>query len=353
MSLKLRAATLVLLWLASSSTIAIAQSRRPSRMRLYTFTHPAMATIFTLSLYSEDARRAATISDEVFDEIDRVEQLLSNYRDSSELSRINREAGVAPVTTDAEMIDFLAQSAHWSQASDGAFDITVGRLMKAWGFYRHQGAVPPAEELERLRPVTGWQKVQLDRAARTVSFTSPGVELDPGGIGKGFAVDAAVHILRADGVHAALLSAGSSTLYGLGAPPGHKGWRIVVPGPLPSTQTLSVISLRNQSLSSADCSQKNFTANGHLYCHIMDPRTLQPVEGRLQVSIVNPSATASDALSNVIFVETAEQSLRTLATYAPDSRALILSGTAPHTSCSLFRWNVAVASCRTPAQPAK
>ena len=301
-----------------------------------------MATTFTLYLYSHKADRAAEVSTEVFEEIDRIEQLLSNYRDSSELSRINRNAAAGPVTLDAEMMDFLVQAQHWSEVSDGAFDLTVGRLMKVWGFYRHQGHVPPAAELESTRADTGWQKVELNPADRTVRFAASGVELDPGGIGKGFAVDAAVRILRADQVSAALLSAGSSTLYALGAPPHRSGWRIVVPGPLPSHATLSTITLRDESLSSADCSQKNFVADGHLYCHIMDPRTMRPVEGRVQVSIADPFATASDALSNVLFVQSPEQSLRTLARYAPQARALIVSGDATHASCFVFRWDAPI-----------
>ena len=309
---------------------------------LYTFTHPAMATTFTLYLYSNHADRAAEVSTEVFDEIDRIEQLLSNYRESSELSRINQNAAAGPVTVDAEMMDFLAQAQHWSQVSDGAFDLTVGRLMKVWGFYRHQGHVPPAAEIASIHAVTGWRNVELDPAERTVHLAATGVELDPGGIGKGFAVDAAVRILHADQVSAALLSAGSSTLYALGAPPHRSGWRIVVPGPLPSPTTLSTITLRDESLSSADCSQKNFVADGHLYCHIMDPHAMRPVEGRIQVSIVDPSATASDALSNVLFVESPEQSLRTLAAYAPKARALIVSGDAAHASCAVFRWGVPI-----------
>jgi thiamine biosynthesis lipoprotein len=188
--------------------------------------------------------------------------------------------------------------------------------------------------------------VQLDMAARTVRFTEPGVELDPGGIGKGFAVDAAVRVLRADGVRVAMISAGSSTLYGLGAPPGRRGWRVVVTGPKPSARTLSVVTLRDESLSSADCSQKNFTVAGHLYCHIMDPRTMRPVEGRLQVSVVHPSATASDALSNVVFVQTPEESMKTLAAAAPEARALIVSGDAKYVQCAAFRWGVPVAQAR-------
>ena len=236
--------------------LAGGQQAQAARMRLFRYTHPAMATTFTLYLYDEDGAHASIVSVEVFNEVDRVEQLLSNFRESSELSRINREAGAGPVTTDPEMMDLLKQAEHWSRSSDGAFDMSVGRLMKAWGFYRHQGAVPPTQELERVRNVTGWRNVELDQAAHTVRFVNAGVELDPGGIGKGFAVDAAVRVLREDGVRTALLSAGTSTLYGLGAPPGLKGWRVVVPGPLPSRHTLSTVTLHNESLSSADCSQK-------------------------------------------------------------------------------------------------
>ena len=316
----------------------------PAQTRMFATTHPAMGTEFKLYLYSASAEQAATASEEVFDEIDRVEQMLSNYRESSELSRINRDAAAGPVTTDPEMMEFLEACEHWSRVSDGAFDATVGALMKAWGFFRHEGRVPSEAELDALRAKTGWEKVTLDREARTVRFAAAGVELDPGGIGKGFAVDAAVRVLKADGIDAAMLSAGSSTVYALGAPPHKAGWRVVVPGPLPATRTLSVITLRDTSLSSADCSQKNFTLGGHRYCHIMDAKTMRPVEGMVQVSIVDPSATASDALSNVIFVEQPEESVRTLKAYAPEARALIVSGDAEHARCTVFRWGSPVDS---------
>ncbi|MBB5315940.1 FAD:protein FMN transferase [Tunturibacter empetritectus] len=338
-------------WLAITLSVTpLAVGAAPSPLRLFTTTHPAMGTEFTLYLYSASPAAAAAASEEVFDEVDRIEQLLSNYRESSELSRINQNAqnaGAGAVTTDPEMMDFLEQSEHWSRASNGAFDITVGRLMKAWGFFRYDGRIPMDAELEDLRAVTGWEKVKLDPAARTVQFTSPGIELDPGGIGKGFAVDAAVRILRADHIRAAMLSAGSSTVYALGAPPHKTGWRVVVPGPLPSQKTLSVITLRDTSLSSADCSQKNFTVAGHRYCHIMDPRTMRPVEGRIQVSVVAPSATASDALSNVVFVETPEQSVATLKAFAPDAHALIVSydaNDAEAARCTTFQWTSSVDS---------
>ncbi|SEG72227.1 thiamine biosynthesis lipoprotein [Bryocella elongata] len=321
--------------------------------QLFTATHKAMGTVYTLSLYSPSQPQAEAIEQQVFDEIDRIDALLSNYQPASELSRINQNAGRTPVTTDEETMRFLLASQHWSLVSNGAFDITVGRLMKLWGFYRHQGAIPSDTELEKARASTGWQKLQLDASTRTVRFLDPGIELDPGGIGKGFAVDAAVALLRDDHVPAAMISAGGSTIYALGAPPGEPGWKIVVPGPLPSNATLSSIYLRDTSLSSSDCSQKNFVANGHLYCHIMDPRTLRPVEGRVQVTIIDPSATASDALSNVLFVDNPDESLRVLQHDAPEARALVVSSTTDRKTCTAFRWTAPIDTSHCTLQPSQ
>lgn len=334
----------------ATTTAAQSSSQNPS---LYLADHKAMGTVYTLSLYSPSQSQAEAIEQQVFDEIDRIDALLSNYQPGSELSRINRLAGHETVTTDEETMRFLIASQRWSRASNGAFDITVGRLMKLWGFYRHQGRIPSSAELERAREATGWQKMQLDPDARTVHFTNPGVELDPGGIGKGFAVDAAVALLREDGVHSAMLSAGGSTIYALGAPPGEPGWKIVIPGPLPLNDTLTTVYLRDTSLSSSDCSQKNFVSNGHLYCHIMDPRTLRPVEGRVQVTILDPSATASDALSNVLFVDPPAESLRILEHEAHHSSALIVSTADGSNTCTAFRWKTTIDTSHCTLQPSQ
>lgn len=270
--------------------------------QLFTRVHPAMGTDFTLYIYAADEGAADREAEHVFEIVDQLDGLLSNYKPDSELSRINHEAADHSVTTDPETIRFLEASLAWSALSDGAFDITVGKLMRAWGFFRSTGHVPSEAELAGVRAETGWKLVVLDRSARTVRFTAPGVELDPGGIGKGFAVDAAVQALREDGVHAALLSAGSSTIYGLGAPPHKQGWSVRVPDPHHAGASLSMVMLHDTSLSTANCSERHFIVAGHLYCHIMDPRTLRPVEECLQTTVIAPSATDSDALSNAMFV---------------------------------------------------
>jgi thiamine biosynthesis lipoprotein len=297
-----------------------------------------MGTEFTVYLYAASESEAQAASSAVFDEVDRIEEELSNYRDSSELSRIDREAALGPTTTDPETFSFLTQSYHWSEASDGAFDITVGPLMKAWGFFRSTGRIPTPADLTKIRMVVGYRNLDLDPATRSVHFRVPGVDLDPGGIGKGFAVDASVAILRSHHITAALLSAGSSTVYALGHPPGQRGWRVVIPSATTNAQPISTVFLRDTSLSTANCNEKHFTADGHLYCHIMDPRTLRPVEGRLQVSVIHPSATTSDALSNVLFVDTPAQSLAFLRHQAPNARALILTTGGQRT---LYRWSTA------------
>ena len=339
-------AVLVVACLSSSilSSAVVAEAHRASQkapVQLYSMDHPAMGTMYSLYLYAHSRAEADADAAQVFNEIDRVEDLLSNYRETSELSRINREASTSAVTTDPETFHFLQTSFAWSARSDGAFDITVGKLMKAWGFFRAKGTIPTAAELAQVRNQVGWQRVQLNSAQRTIRFLSPGVELDPGGIGKGYAVERAVKIMRAEHVSAALLSAGGSTIYALGAPPGQSGWKVLVPALGHAENTLSTVVLRDTSLSTANCSEKHFIDNGHLYCSIMDPHTLYPVEGMLQVTVIAPSATDSDALSNVLFVLGPKESASVLR-HLPQDSALIVSGKMPAAQCETVRWSTAI-----------
>ena len=271
-----------------------------------------MGTSFEIYLYAPNRERASELFEEVFDEIERVEAALSNYRSSSELSRINRSAADAPVITDPEVFALLARALDYSQRTDGAFDITVGKLMKAWGFFRGAGRYPSNEELAHAREQTGWQNVRLDNRARSVYFLKRGIELDLGGIGKGYALDRVAALLREAGVKSALISSGSSSIYAIGAPPGKAGWPVRVPDPMDRTATVSTVLLKDQSLSTSGSYEKFFRLNGRTYCHIMDPRTGRPVEGMLQTTVIAPDATDSDALSTAVFVLGPQQSARLL-----------------------------------------
>jgi thiamine biosynthesis lipoprotein len=312
---------------------------------LYCTTHPAMGTEWSLYLYARSRAEADSIARPAFQEVDRVDALLSNYKQNSELSRINQNAFQQAVTTDPETFCFLETCLGWSAKSKGAFDITVGKLMKAWNFFGASGALPSPEELESTCDEVGWQKIRLDSGRRTVRFLAPGIELDPGGIGKGYAVDRAVRTLRAKQIAAALLSAGSSTIYAIGAPPGKAGWKVRVPSVVPETGPISTVVLRDTSLSTANLSEKNFVHDGRLYGSIMDPRTLRPVEGVLQVTVISPSATDSDALSNALFVSGPEERALLLDQRQQDY-ALVIRGNQLEAQYEATRWPAEVGNMR-------
>lgn len=275
----------------------------PSEMaELFVQSRNAMGTDFEIYLYARDGAQARAAFEAAFEEIERLDETLSNYRDTSELSRINRLARDQAVTTDPEVFALLETCLLYSRRSHGAFDMTVGPLMRAWGFFRGEGRYPDEEELRRARQSVGWKHVRLDSATRTVRFAAPGLELDLGAVGKGYAVDRTVGVLREAGVKAALINAGSSTLHAFNAPPGKNGWTVRVPRPGERDQTVATVTLRNQSLSTSGSYEKFFELEGVRHCHVMDPRQGTPVQGMLQTTLVAADSTTTDALSNAMFV---------------------------------------------------
>ena len=246
------------------------------------------------------------------DEIDRLDLLLSNYRRDSPLSRLNREAATRPVAVEPELFDFVALCLRWSRDSDGAFDATVGPLMRAWGFFRDEGRVPDQDALRRARAAVGYRHVVLDPAAGTVRFDRTGVELDPGGLGKGYAVDKAVEVLRRRGIASALVNLGGSSVYGLGRPPGGSAWEVGIHAP-GSEQVASTVRLHDGALSVAGNDRRSFEKDGVRYGHVMDPRTGRPAQGVLGVAVLSGSATDGDALDDVLLVEGPEAARARLA----------------------------------------
>lgn len=271
-----------------------------------------MACLYTIDAYAADADRLRITLERALDEVDRIDRLMSHYKPESPLSRINREAAGSPISVEPELFDFIAESIQYSRNSDGAFDITVGPLMKAWGFFRGEGHLASDRELEMARSVVGWQHVILDPKHRTIHFDRPGVELDLGGIAKGYAVDRVVKLLKAENVSAALVSAGGSTIYGLGTPPDRHGWTVAVQDPVDSRKVARDVELRDRALSVAGSSEKSFEVDGVRYSHIMDPRTGRPVQGVLSVAVITGTGTQGDALDDALFVLGAEESRRYL-----------------------------------------
>jgi len=263
----------------------------------------AMGTTFSLVLYGRDRAALNATAADAFAEVHRLDAMLSNYRPESEWSEVNRTAALRPVHVSSELFRLLSECARYSRESGGAFDITVGPLMKVWGFYKGEGLLPRAPEIVKAMSLVGYPHVQLDAVAGTVKFDQSGVELDPGGIGKGYAVDCMVQVLREHNVRSALVSAGGSSIYGLGAPPDSPtGWTIKIRAPENPDRTAAEVILKNMSLSTSGSYEKFFRAEDRVYSHIMDPRSGYPAQGTSSVSVVAPRTIDSEVWAKPYFI---------------------------------------------------
>ena len=262
----------------------------------------AMGSTYSVALYDEDRTRMETAAEAAFEEVRRLDQLLSNYKPDSEWSQVNRYAAERPVPVSRELFDLLAACVEYSKEGDGAFDITVGPLMKVWGFYKGTGHLPQKADVQRALAQVGYRNILLDRAARTVKFARKGVEIDPGGIGKGYAVDRMVAILKSHGIKMALVSGSGSSIYGMGAPPGDTGWKIEIRDPKDEFKTITEVVLKDESMSTSGSYEKFFEADGKIYSHIMDPRTGYPARGMLSVSVIAPRTLDSEAWAKPFFI---------------------------------------------------
>ena len=263
----------------------------------------AMGSTYTVELYGYDRVKMEAAADAALDEARRLDELLSNYKPESEWSQVNRLAAERPLRISPELFQLLSACVEYSRRSEGAFDISVGPLMKVWGFYKGTGHLPHRAEVAAAMAKVGYRHIHLDAAAGTVWFDRPGVELDPGGIGKGYAVDRMVDILKQDGVTTALVAGSGSSIYGLGAPPGQpQGWPVEIKDPWDTRKTAAQVFLKDMSMSTSGSYEKFFRAEGRIYAHIMDPRTGFPAQGSVAVSVVTPRTIDSEAWAKPYFV---------------------------------------------------
>ncbi|MFW5972419.1 MAG: FAD:protein FMN transferase [Bacteroidota bacterium] len=265
-----------------------------------------MASRFELILHGEDAPWLRAAGEEALSEIRRLEHQLSRYRPTSDIGRINARAADEPVRVESRLFRLLQHCRQLYTVTSGAFDITVAPLMNAWGFTHSTGQLPAEDRLTRAREHCGMHLVELDEREHSVTFSRPGVTIDLGAIGKGYAVDEAMLLLREAGVESAFLHGGTSTIYGLGSPPDSDAWRVAVPR---SAQELhgeespvALAELCNASLSVSAVWGKSFVADGVVYGHVLDPRLGRPVEGADLAAVTSRSATTADALSTALLV---------------------------------------------------
>lgn len=287
---------------------------------LYRFDRPRMGGILSISLCERDRERCRTAAEMAFQEVERLERMLTLFDPESTLCRMNRLAAERQVRVEPEMGELIAESLRCSRMTGGAFDITVNPLMRIWGF-RGRVKRPSREEIEHAREVVGFEKLRCDPDLSAISYLRKGVEIDFGGIGKGFAVDRAVRVLVSNRIEQALVTFGSVS-YAMGSPPGKPGWAFAVQDPLDPRRSLGSIRIRDRAISSSGDTHQVLRLGDEIVPHVIDPRTGYPALEIRGATVIHPSATTADALSTGLMVLGKEEMLSLLSD-VPDLEGLV------------------------------
>jgi thiamine biosynthesis lipoprotein len=259
--------------------------------------------VFNAGEHPQDTEAALA----ALDLVDEIENRISIYRDSSEFSRLNATAAAGWQPVSAAGFALLETAVELSGRTGGGFDIAAGRLVRTWGFLERQGRSPTAADLATALDASGSRWLELDPAGQRIRFTRPGVELNPGAIGKGWALDRAVERLVAAGITSCLLHGGSSSVRALGRQgPGprddHRGWPVGIRHPLRPGVRLATVALTDRALGTSGSGTQFFIDRGRKLGHILDPRTGRPAEGVLSATVLAPTAAEADALATAAYV---------------------------------------------------
>ncbi len=310
---------------------------------LLRFSRRAMATTFEV-LLPFGVSNAAGLAEAALDEVDRLEDQLTVFRPNSEVSRLNQTAGQKPVPVENRLFQLLAQAAELTRETEGAFDIATGALTKLWGFYRRSAKAPTPEELAEVMTRVGMKHIVLDPRQQTARYLRPGLEINLGSIGKGYALDRAAALLRIQWQEVnAIVHGGHSSVYALGSPPpspsptwgraGWGGWRVGIRHPWDPERRLAIVHLQNRALATSAATFQHLEYQGRKLGHILDPRTGWPAEGMASVSVVAPTAAEADALATAFFILGVEKA-KTYCENHPDIGAVLLPSGGPATPVS-------------------
>jgi FAD:protein FMN transferase len=264
--------------------------------------HYAMGTLLDVQLYHQHTEVGLRLLRHACQEVRRLEALLSRHAPESELSQLNRRAGRGPMLISPELFDLLRAAQQWAQWTRGAFDPTIGALSSLWCMASSCGRVPANDRLQAVRRAAGWEKLRLV-PPRMAELTTAGMELDLGGIGKGYAVDRMGHFLRQHGVHRAFINFGESSLLAIGGMPDEHSWPVGV-RTLDGGVSTRVIGIQDGAVSTSSSFGQAFFLDGHRLGHVLDPRHGHPLGQPLAVTVLAPTATAAEALSTALLVWT-------------------------------------------------
>jgi thiamine biosynthesis lipoprotein len=257
-----------------------------------------MGTVFEIAAYDQSSEHASKAIEKAFQEIVRIDDLLSNYKPDSALSNLNRSAHFHAEKVPPDLYRVIDQSIHFSRLSDGKFDISIAPLVDLWKAALRGGDTPTRARLEEVRGCVGYEKIELTPPDQ-ISFRSSCLQLDLGAIGKGYAVDRAAEVLHSLGIRDALINAGGSTILAMGSPPNQTAWLVHLRDP--SNKKDPQVMLKDESVSTSEQTAPSLLGNDSAG-HIIDPNTGMPLKTVFAVSAVSKTATVSDALSTTLLL---------------------------------------------------
>jgi len=270
-----------------------------------------MGTYMVITVYARDEAAGQRVIAAAFARVEEIEAALSHYREQSDLSKLGRAAGGPPMSVSRDLWDALRRSIEVGAETHAAFDVTIGPLMTLWKAAWKTHRLPTDAEIAAARALVDYRAIRLDPAGLRAQLLRPGMRLDLGGIGKGYAVDQVVALLRARGITAALVAL-AGEIYALGAPPGREAWRIGIRdpnqprGPLLSPTDMPILArpllLRDRAASTSGDYEQFGAIEGRRYSHILDPRTGRPVAHMASVTVVAPDSTTADAYATALSV---------------------------------------------------
>jgi thiamine biosynthesis lipoprotein len=280
-----------------------------------------MGTLVTITSVARSEAAAQAAATAGFSEIHRLEQLLSTWIPTSELSRVNTSAGVKPVHVSPETLTVVQRAIQVAEMTDGGFNIAIGPAVDAWSVIEGR-RIPTESELEALRPLVDLQAIHIDEREQTIYLGKTGMRIDVGGIGKGYAADQAVDALRSAGAIAGVVAL-SGDIKTFGRSPGGKMFPVGIQHPRKDGSVLAWIDLQDEAISTAGDYERFFEREGVRYHHILDPRTLQPARSCQSVTVIAREGVWADGLDTGIFVMGPERGME-LVEQLPDVEAIIV-----------------------------
>ena len=278
--------------------LAVASSAQTSNQPVLIYKQKyVMGTVFEIAAYAESREQASAAIDKAFDEIVRMDDLMSNYKPESPLSRLNRSAHF-PQQVPPDLYRAIAQAVQFSRLSGGKFDITVAPLVNLWKAALSSGSMPSAAQRQKAEECVGYEKIELTPPDQ-VTFRSSCMQIDLGAIGKGYAVDRAAELLQASGIRNALINSGGSTILAIGSPPGQVGWLVHLRDP--SRKVDPYVMLKDQSVSTSEQTAVSLLGPESAG-HIIDPITGRPADSPFSVSVITSFGTPSDGLSTTLLL---------------------------------------------------